>query len=76
MPRALVGDLRPPRAAARILAKDVGLAAEFARRCGVAAPLTDEARRAFDAAVAAGHGEDDDAVLLARALRRATDPSA
>ena len=71
MPRALSGDLAPPRAAARILAKDVTLAAAFARRCGVDTPLTDDARRAFDAAVAAGHGEDDDAVLLALALRGA-----
>jgi 3-hydroxyisobutyrate dehydrogenase-like beta-hydroxyacid dehydrogenase len=69
LPRAFAGDLAPPRAAARILAKDVTLAAAFARRCGVAVPLTDEAQRAFEAVVAAGHGEDDDAVLLALALR-------
>ena len=68
LPRAFAGDLLPPRAAARILAKDVTLAAAFARRCGLAAPLTEEARRAFEAVVAAGHGEDDDAVLLALAL--------
>jgi 3-hydroxyisobutyrate dehydrogenase-like beta-hydroxyacid dehydrogenase len=59
LPRAFAGDLSPPRAAARILAKDVTLAAAFARRCGVAAPLTEDARRAFEAIVAAGHGEDD-----------------
>jgi len=33
-------------------------------------PFTLEARRAFDAIVAQGHAEDDDAVLLALALRR------
>lgn len=69
MPRALTGDLVPPRAAARVLAKDVTLAAAFARRCGVTTPITDDAQRAFEAVVAAGHGEDDDAVLLALALR-------
>ena len=71
LPRAFAGDLAPPRAAARILAKDVTLAAALARRCGVDAPLTDGARRAFEAAVAGGHGEEDDAVLLALALRAA-----
>lgn len=70
LPRALAHDLQPPRAAARILAKDAALAADYARRRGLATPFTDEARRAFDAIVAAGHGEDDDAVLLARALGR------
>jgi len=71
LPRALQGDLVPPRAATRILAKDVALAAAFARRCGVATPLTDRAREAFEGAVERGHGEDDDAVLLALALRHA-----
>jgi putative dehydrogenase len=75
MPRALAGDLVPARAAARVLAKDVTLAAAFARRCGLPTPLTDEARRAFDAIVAAGCGEDDDAVLLALALRHAATPA-
>jgi 3-hydroxyisobutyrate dehydrogenase-like beta-hydroxyacid dehydrogenase len=67
--RAFTGDLASPHAAARILAKDVTLAAALARRTGVAAPLTEDARRAFEAVVAAGHGEEDDAVLLALALR-------
>jgi len=70
MPRALRAELTPPRAAARILRKDVTLAAALARRCGVDVPFTLEARRAFDAIVAQGHAEDDDAVLLALALRR------
>jgi len=76
LPRAFAGDLAPPRAAARILAKDVTLAAAFARRCGVTAPLADGAQRAFEAIIAAGHGEDDDAVLLAQVLHLRSGTSA
>ena len=76
MPRALAGDLVPPRAAARILHKDVTLAAALARRCGVRATLTEAAKDAFDAVVADGYGEDDDAVLLALALRDAAERTA
>lgn len=68
MPRALAAELTPPHAAARVLDKDVTLATELARRCGVATPLGDAARAAFDALVRDGYGEDDDAVLLARAI--------
>lgn len=70
MPRALANDYAP-RAAARILAKDAGLAAAFARRHGVQAPFADAALAAFEAAVADGLGEDDDAVLYRHARRRA-----
>ncbi len=69
MPRALANDYAP-RAAARILAKDAGLAAAFARRHGVDATFATAALAAFEAAVADGLGEDDDAVLYRRARRR------
>jgi putative dehydrogenase len=63
MPRVLEGDYAP-RAATRILTKDVGIAADFAARHGVAAPLTAAAHAAFVAAVAAGYGEEDDAAIV------------
>ena len=53
MPRALAGDYAP-RAAARILTKDVGIAVEFARRHGAAVPFAEAAHAAFAATVAAG----------------------
>ncbi len=64
--RALDGDLAP-RAATRVLLKDVGIAVEVARRLGASAPCGEAARAAFAAAVAAGHGEDDDAALFVHA---------
>lgn len=63
MPRALAGDYAP-RAAARILCKDVGIAAAFAARHGVPAPFAGAALAAFQATVAAGHGEEDDAAIV------------
>ena len=72
MPRALAGELAPPRAAARILAKDARIAADFARRIGVPAPFANAARDAFAAAVAAGRGDDDDAVVVELARTRAS----
>jgi L-threonate 2-dehydrogenase len=62
MPRALAEDFAP-RAAARILAKDVGIAAEFARRLGAGTTFADAARAAFDGMVDEGHGELDDAAI-------------
>ena len=62
MPRALAGDFSP-RAAAKILAKDVGIAAEFAARLGADATFANAARAAFDGMVDAGHGELDDAAI-------------
>ena len=70
VPRALDGDYAP-RAAAKLLDKDVGIAAALADRLGVDAPFTRLARSAFAAAVAAGCGDDDDAVLVRRALEAA-----
>lgn len=63
MPRALANDYTP-RAAARILCKDVGIAAEFAARHGVPAPFAGAALAAFAATVAAGYGEEDDAAIV------------
>ena len=63
MPRALAGDYAP-RAAARILTKDVGIAAAFAQRHGVPAPFAAAAHAAFAATVAAGYGDDDDAAIV------------
>jgi 3-hydroxyisobutyrate dehydrogenase len=70
LPRALADDYTP-RAAAQILAKDVGLAVEMMRsaQCHVAG--ADQALAAFSAALAAGCGDEDDAVLY-RLARSAT----
>ncbi|MFO1323881.1 MAG: NAD(P)-dependent oxidoreductase [Burkholderiales bacterium] len=62
MPRALDGDYAP-RAAARVLTKDVGIAVDFARRLGVDAAFARAASDAFRATVAAGLGEEDDAAI-------------
>ena len=63
MPRALEGDYAP-RAATTLLKKDVGIAVDTATALGCDAPLARAAREAFDAAVAAGYGAEDDASLL------------
>ena len=65
MARALAGDYAP-RAATKILTKDVGIAAAFARRLGVDAPFARAAHAAFLDALAAGYGDEDDAALLKR----------
>jgi putative dehydrogenase len=69
-PRALDDDY-VPRAAVKLLAKDIGIAAALAGRLDVDAPFTRLARSAFAAAVADGCGEDDDAVIVRRALEAA-----
>jgi 3-hydroxyisobutyrate dehydrogenase-like beta-hydroxyacid dehydrogenase len=71
VPRALAGDFAP-RAATKILAKDIGIAVDIARRLGVDATFARAARSALAAAVADGDGDADDAVLVRRALQRAT----
>jgi 3-hydroxyisobutyrate dehydrogenase-like beta-hydroxyacid dehydrogenase len=68
-PRALAGDFAS-RAAARILAKDVGIACDVAARVRVDATFANAARRAFQDAIEAGYGEDDDAALIRRARER------
>jgi 3-hydroxyisobutyrate dehydrogenase-like beta-hydroxyacid dehydrogenase len=67
--RALNGDYAP-RAATRILTKDVEIAAALADRLGVDAPFAQAARAAFADALAAGYGDDDDSVLVKRALEK------
>jgi putative dehydrogenase len=62
IPRALAGDFTP-RAAAKILAKDVRIAAEFAGRLGQDATFANAARAAFQRMVDAGDGELDDAAI-------------
>ncbi len=69
MPRALADDYAP-RAATRVLAKDVGIANAFARRHGAEATFALAAEAAFDAALAAGYGDLDDAALYAFRCRR------
>ena len=63
MPRVLAGDFAP-RAAARILAKDVGIAAEFAASLGQDATFANAALAAFRGMVDAGYGEEDDAAIF------------
>ena len=63
MPRALAGDYAP-LAATTLLRKDVGIAVDTAYALGCDAPLARAAREAFNAAVAAGYGAEDDASLL------------
>ena len=66
-PRALGNDCAP-RAAVRLLDKDVGIASALATRLGIDAPFAHLATKAFAAAIAAGRGDDDDAVLVRLAL--------
>ncbi len=73
MRRALAGDYAP-RAAARILAKDVGIAADLARRLGVDAPFATAARQAFVDTLAEGFAGDDDAAIVKLFARRAGVP--
>jgi 3-hydroxyisobutyrate dehydrogenase len=63
MARALDNDY-VPRARSVILTKDVGLAVQMADAAGVDTPLGDAALRLFQATVAAGLGELDDAAVI------------
>ena len=63
MPRALDGDY-VPRAATRILCKDVGLAVDLADDLRVDATMAKAAQASFRAAVDAGFGEQDDASIV------------
>lgn len=64
MARALDDDFAPPRAAARILAKDMGLATALAASVGHATPLADAALARFRETVARGWAELDDAAVI------------
>nr|WP_228027337.1 NAD(P)-dependent oxidoreductase [Rubrivivax pictus] len=63
MARALDGDFAP-RAHTSLLAKDSALALAMAAQAGVRPPLGVLAAAQFQAALAAGHGGEDDARLL------------
>ncbi|HUP30527.1 MAG TPA: NAD(P)-dependent oxidoreductase [Usitatibacter sp.] len=67
MRRALEDDYAP-RAATRVLLKDVGLFVHEARRLGLTAPMAECAREIFHDTVARGLGEEDDAAVLKRYL--------
>jgi 3-hydroxyisobutyrate dehydrogenase len=63
MPRVLTGDYMP-RAAAKILTKDLSIAVATAAEAGVPGPLANAARDVFAATVADGYGEADDAAVI------------
>ena len=63
MARALRNDYAP-RAQAHILTKDVGLAVAMADAAAVDTPLGDAALRIFQATVAAGLSDEDDAAVI------------
>ncbi len=65
MPRALANDYEP-RAAARVLLKDVGLFVHAARDLGLTAPIAECAREIFADTVERGYAEEDDAAVLKR----------
>jgi 3-hydroxyisobutyrate dehydrogenase-like beta-hydroxyacid dehydrogenase len=67
MRRALAGDYAP-RAAARVLAKDIGLFVHEARQQGLTAPMAECTREIFHDTVARGLGEEDDAAVFKRYL--------
>lgn len=62
MPRALAGDYAP-RAATRVLTKDLTLAMAVAKQAGVHVPLGTEALGLFESACDAGYAEEDDAAM-------------
>jgi putative dehydrogenase len=70
MPRALSGD-KGVRAATKILAKDVGIAAALGARVNADVPIARAAQQAFDEALAAGLGDEDDAAMLQLFANRA-----
>lgn len=67
MERALQGDFAP-RARAAILAKDLTLALRMAADAGASATLGREALAVFEAALAAGLGDEDDAAVIKTVL--------
>lgn len=63
VPRALAGDFEP-RAATRVLTKDLTLATQVATDAGVQVSLGDQALCRFRDACEAGFAEDDDAAMV------------
>ena len=64
MARALAGDYTPPRAAAHIIAKDVGLATTLAASVAHATPLGDAALARLRETLDSGWAELDDAAVI------------
>ena len=65
MPRALASNYQP-RAAARVLLKDLGLFVQVVRDQGLTAPMAECAREIFADTVERGYAEEDDAAVLKR----------
>jgi 3-hydroxyisobutyrate dehydrogenase len=63
LPRALAGDFEP-RAATRVLKKDLTLGTELAARCGAFVPIGEQALSQYIAACESGLAELDDAAML------------
>jgi len=63
IPRALADDFEP-RAATRVLMKDLTLGTELAARCGASVPIGEQALAQFVAACDSGLAELDDAAML------------
>jgi L-threonate 2-dehydrogenase len=70
MPRVMNDDYTP-HAAAKILTKDVAIAVALAQRLGVDPIFGRAALAAFNDVLEAGYAEDDDAVIVKRALEKA-----
>jgi 3-hydroxyisobutyrate dehydrogenase-like beta-hydroxyacid dehydrogenase len=70
MKRALEGDFKP-RAAARILTKDLQLLLDAADAAGFEAEIARAAHAVFEDTVTGGLGEEDDAAVLKRYRKRA-----
>ena len=64
VPRLIAGDYTPPKAASKILTKDVGLAIDEAEAAGVPAPIARAAHHVFAGTVAQGLGDADDAAVI------------
>lgn len=62
--RLIAGDYLPPKAASKILMKDVGLALDEADAAGVPAPIARAAHHVFAGTVAQGLGDADDAAVI------------
>ena len=64
VPRLIARDYTPPRAASKILMKDVSLALDEATAAGVNAAIARAAHQVFVGTVAKGFGDADDAAVI------------
>ena len=64
VPRLIARDYTPPRAASKILMKDVSLALDEATAAGVNATMARAAHQVFVGTVAKGFGDADDAAVI------------